>query len=776
MNRTAKRRAAPPDAIPELMRERAQWVGWGAPGKKPKCPVRLDAPHVEAKSTDPATWASYELASERRASGDGIGFVFTRDTGLAFIDVDCALDAEGSLREWARPYIEPFIGKAYIETSPSGRGLHIFALAEWPKGRGGSKLALPEHRDADVQDDHGRPRTPEVAVYAAGRYSTVTGEVWGKRAALVDMTAQVNALVEKVGEAPERAAGGSEDEAIPELTGEEAEGLRVRFDELLRKDELLAQAVNGERQPPKDGSRSGYDAMLAKMLRTRGFSLPEVTVLLRLWPLGAGEEKWAEGDHRYFHRAYGEADEAEAERLDALEEYRRSHIFVVKGSLVGDLTKPAVARFITLAEAKAAGRKHKVQVQIGGTTKAVPLIDLWMADPRQEEVHDLYWRPTEVETPIIEESVRNADGSTSVVRYANTFQREHHDLSLARPELLKPLLDHVEYLYGAEGRWWLQFVAHRLQRPWELPPVALFSVSRTHGMGRGWLDEVAVRVLGKQNTKGIKAKHLDAPFDNWRVGSIYTYCGEVVAEGKKSWEMESEMRDTITAKRGNTNLKYGEMGQAEYFAGFMFQTNEPGAIKLTDEDRRLLVIEVLNPPRPEGHFKNVLYPLLDDPAFVASVAKYLGELDVTELASLERAPMNDAKRRLIETGSSPLEAEVMCFLKAVPAKAFLPRTLVRCLNLEGAWGVEPEKEGPQLRAILRKRCRKPTGGHKLRCPGATKFDPDTKVIPWVIHAADMGLSRRDLMVEVEKAERWMTLEEEKFNAEGGARDRKRATF
>lgn len=128
----------------------------GAPTKMP-----LTVTGRPASSTDPATWSTHR-AAERARIGDGIGFVL--GDGIACLDLDGCLDDQGRPNELAREILAATEG-AYVEVSPSGRGLHIWGTAAPQPGR----------------------KYPGVEVYSTGRYITVTRNVY-RSGGLVDLS------------------------------------------------------------------------------------------------------------------------------------------------------------------------------------------------------------------------------------------------------------------------------------------------------------------------------------------------------------------------------------------------------------------------------------------------------------------------------------------------------------------------------------------------------------------------------------------------------------
>ena len=154
-----------PENIPDTLKQLPQWVVWRAfwrpgkgdkPGKWTKAPFQPDG--RPAKSTDPATWAEFGECLLAYQSGrfDGIGFVLTREAGIIGVDMDHCIDADGNVAPWAQQAVDTL--NSYVETSPSGDGLHIFLFGTLPGGMTGR-------------------RKGGVEVYAEGRYLTVTGHV-----------------------------------------------------------------------------------------------------------------------------------------------------------------------------------------------------------------------------------------------------------------------------------------------------------------------------------------------------------------------------------------------------------------------------------------------------------------------------------------------------------------------------------------------------------------------------------------------------------------------
>ena len=135
--------------IPDQLRRLDQWVRWRieprrageSPSKIPYRPIG----QTRAKTDDPHTWGSFELATAWLGIGDmsGIGFVFADCGGLVGIDLDgCRDPTTGQLLDWGTYVLSQFT-TTYAEISPSQRGIKIIAGGNLPTDRTGKRALIP---------------------------------------------------------------------------------------------------------------------------------------------------------------------------------------------------------------------------------------------------------------------------------------------------------------------------------------------------------------------------------------------------------------------------------------------------------------------------------------------------------------------------------------------------------------------------------------------------------------------------------------------------------
>lgn len=141
--------------------ERDQWVLWRYE-RDTKVPYQVNG--RRASSTDTRTWNSYAAVQAALWAHpdryDGGGFVFWGEDPFAGIDLDDCLDSAGNVKPWAQGIVARF-ADTYMETSPSGHGIKIWARGSLPSNLG--KVAVA---------DGG------IEMYSHSRFFTVTGRAF----------------------------------------------------------------------------------------------------------------------------------------------------------------------------------------------------------------------------------------------------------------------------------------------------------------------------------------------------------------------------------------------------------------------------------------------------------------------------------------------------------------------------------------------------------------------------------------------------------------------
>jgi len=175
-----------PANIPAELRTLPQFVCWHYQernGKRTKPPVdaKSNGKLLPAKSNDPTTWSSFDVAvaTAERLNLAGIGLALSEQDGLTGLDLDHVFDpATGELDPLAHEVLKRFSG-TYIELSPGGDGLRI-----WCYGK-----------PARSGKCNGKVKWLEVYSHPSNRYLTITGHPWpGSATAVTDQQDALNWL------------------------------------------------------------------------------------------------------------------------------------------------------------------------------------------------------------------------------------------------------------------------------------------------------------------------------------------------------------------------------------------------------------------------------------------------------------------------------------------------------------------------------------------------------------------------------------------------------
>lgn len=136
--------------IPEELKKLEQWVCWVGSDKIPKNPHNGGY----AKSNDPTTWASFEVACAacEKYHFDGLGFMFAN--GYFGVDLDHCIDKV----DFCDEFVETL--QSYAEISKSKSGIHIICKGSLPNGA---------------------RRKGGIEMYSSGRYFICTGELYNSK-------------------------------------------------------------------------------------------------------------------------------------------------------------------------------------------------------------------------------------------------------------------------------------------------------------------------------------------------------------------------------------------------------------------------------------------------------------------------------------------------------------------------------------------------------------------------------------------------------------------
>lgn len=312
-----------------------------------------------------------------------------------------------------------------------------------------------------------------------------------------------------------------------------------------------------------------------------------------------------------------------------------------------------------------------------GKTKSVATLSCWLGNAEQRKTVGLMtWRPSEREFC---EPVEMVDGHGTAY---NTWRG-------LRPYQVPDNWEtwanwfnyHLSYLVpvDAERGRFLQWLAHIVQRPGELPHTAYLMVTKTTGTGRNWLTSVLARVLTGYTALGVSlGPILDGKFNGILSQKLLATVDEVREglEGDKYARGEA-LKKLITEERRQIDHKYGlQLVEQNCCRWLILSNHESDALPFDNTDRRLNVIANPEHRRDEAYYAT-LYSLLAEPAFVASVRHLLQTTSLEGFNAGAPAVMNDAKQRMVENMTGAVDRAVAGFMDTWPDRVATLGDLMR---------------------------------------------------------------------------------------------------
>lgn len=175
----------------------------------------------------------------------------------------------------------------------------------------------------------------------------------------------------------------------------------------------------------------------------------------------------------------------------------------------------------------------------------------------------------------------------------NTYRRPTIELGDAR--LAHPFVNHVRKVFDKEGDadQFLNYMAHRVQKPWEKPRFALL-IAGGQGVGKDTAVEFCVPAIGSWNVASIDPSAFEYSYNEYAAATLVRI-SEAANLGDMSRWIFNERTKVLIAGSPDTclvNPKYGQKFSVRMFCGVIITTNHLATgIYIPEDDRRYDVIE-----------------------------------------------------------------------------------------------------------------------------------------------------------------------------------------
>ena len=438
---------------------------------------------------------------------------------------------------------------------------------------------------------------------------------------------------------------------------------------------------------------------------------------------------------------------------ETLEGFVNRYVWIREGSRIVDLNAPPQIAVMGKEDfVNMVARASMERVGARGASTRIPMSKLWIDSSDRVTVTDTRYEPA------IEDALFTADGAT----YYNTFSFPQHE-EVDDPQMPPAAMAHLEYIFGDDVGQALDYFAHIIQRPYERPSWVPLNVARHHGTGRGWIDQMMIRVLGDWNCSTTKIKPLvDASgggFSNFYDDKLWCNVPEIRVEAGARFEVDDKLRDALTDKHMLLNPKYGKQAFKMIFTRTFLCSNHLDGLLIPQEDRRIWATMVAGPPKPE-HAYDHLYHHLKDKRFVAQIFHALKNRDISEFNAGGRAPMTPTKRQIILLTQSEPESAFSTIGDRVPGLDPEILTTDQVLDFTNMHDSDAKR---RMRAVLKARATLYLANDK---DGRLKWRGQPHKV-WILkdHEKWKGASRETVREELERVQKlWDDAENQDFDA------------
>jgi len=654
----------------------------GKTDKIPLNPATLKA-HSPLDQTIHMTYEAAKAQSDALGDSYGIGYVFIKGDNYFFIDLDGCINPDGSLTQLAQNSLTYF-PSAYVETSNSGRGLHIIGRFEGVAPFEGKRL-----------DSLG------VEIYTAGRFcalaeinpsgdaQTLHTERLGQFIAAlgIDTTPDTNRPDEWTTEAAEGTNPPEDNAQLMEfilgrqLTKNEAFGSVLSIRDLWENNiEVLAKHYPSH-TPGKEYDYSAADAALAYRLHYfTGGNCERVSELMNLSKLK--RDKWeqntgylprtvlnARGSNRDFfvHARSPQAFEHDnkaptptQQKIGAFLNIEQQIAYFQNCTYIAETHQMLIPEGVLYKPEAFNAMYGGVSFQLDYnnekvTRKAFEAFTLSQGYSFPK-VHATCFKPLLGFGEIVTENDS---------RFVNIYRPVNPPRSLAD---VQRFITHVTNLLpNDEDRLILLSYMAALIQYKGIKFTWCVIVQGVEGNGKSFLNEVLAYCIGRQYVHSPKSSDLTGKFNGWMENKLLITVDDIY---QSSWDMLEILKPMITNRHQEIERKGIDKVTREVFCNFILNTNHQDGIRKTANDRRFAPLFTAQQERQHierdgmgGSYFPELFEWFHNQGGAAAINEYLSTFEIPDrynpTTSCIRAPMTSSTELAINQSLHPVAQRII---------------------------------------------------------------------------------------------------------------------
>jgi DNA primase len=309
-------------------------------------------------------------------------------------------------------------------------------------------------------------------------------------------------------------------------------------------------------------------------------------------------------------------------------------------------------------------RKHRVQVQetfSDGSTRirSIAAAKIWLAsDDRKVYKHVVYepagapedvlnlWRGLP-ETPQYVLDDLAAEGLAMSISYDLFIQ------SSARwaPRVVDHYRSSLNLVNPIDQNYWWGWQAHGLQRPWEIPTVAVVLQGKS-GTGKNTTSDIMCLLVGEWNHKLVdNAEQVVGRFTGFISDALFVTADEAFFAGDRA--DARHLKALISNPKRAVEEKFEKTIEVRNCLRLVILTNDIHAINVDIHDRRYFVLSVQDIHLQDYDYFDKLYAAL--PIEIPYLRELLRRLDISEF-NVRKRPRTEGLLQQIRQSLDPIES------------------------------------------------------------------------------------------------------------------------
>ena len=270
----------------------------------------------------------------------------------------------------------------------------------------------------------------------------------------------------------------------------------------------------------------------------------------------------------------------------------------------------------------------------------------WLEDPKRRQYDSIEFIP--------KKEVRD-----TVYNTFNGFNINEETKCEYDENAVKIFTDHIDFLVGYEAEakdYLIKYLAHLIQRPYELPAVALLFKSK-QGFGKDKLLDIMASILGRDYLH--RTANVEDIFGNFNADAkdkLIIQLNEL--EGKDGFANKEKLKNFITETSTTINDKNVKKYTQNNYARVIIMSNNANPVEIPVDDRRFAVFQS-HYQKPSREYFNNLVQIEDSPNKLASLYRFLSNVNISHFDLRNQRPKTKAYKNMRENSQNPFYPYLM---------------------------------------------------------------------------------------------------------------------